>query len=294
MIVVVGSINRDIVVTTSRLPRPGETVLGDGYFEAPGGKGANQAVAAARLGADVKFLGCVGNDDAGRWLLDGLRDEGVDASRVLVDPDTPSGGAVIIVDDKAENIIVGLPGANGRVTVQDSWLPVIAAADVVLVQLEIPFDAVVAAAEAAIGTVILNPAPVHGFPSPSAGGLPARLSAVVDITIPNSTEAEQLGDIAVPTTIVTLGSAGAEIRTASSSRLVPAPSIAAKDTTGAGDAFCGAIAAALDRGADLGEAVVEAVHAGALSTTAPGARTAMPTRAELEAFLATGRTSPRL
>jgi len=283
MIVVLGSVNRDVVVEATRLPKPGETVIGRHHFEAPGGKGANQAVAAARLGAEVRFLGRVGDDAAGRWLVEGLEAEGVDISDAVVERDAPSGLAVITVDAAAENAIVVVPGANGRVSPSDvvSWRPVIEAADVVLMQLEVPMDTVVAAAQVAAGTVILNPAPAP----PPQSGLPARLLHRVDVLVANQSEVEAVGDAEVPVLIVTLGADGAELRRGGRSETVEAPLVEAIDTTGAGDAFCGALAVALDEDLDLAVAVRMAVHAGSLATTALGARTAVPTRAELEAFL---------
>lgn len=284
MIAVVGSVNQDIVLRVARHPGPGETVLGLGHDTLPGGKGANQAVAAARLGGDVRFVGRVGDDEAGRMLLEAFLDAGVDARFVTVDPDVPTGVAVITVDRAGENAIVVNPGANAAITTEQIAMAVgvVAAARVTLLQLEVPLDVVHRAAEMSRGTVILNPAP--------ARPLPDDLLAAVDLLVPNRHELERLTGspdpasaraLRVPTTIVTLGGAGAAIVTATEITEVPAPAVDVVDTTGAGDAFVGALGAALDRGVPLGSAVRRAVVAGAFAVTAPGARGGMPTAAQL-------------
>jgi ribokinase len=284
MIAVVGSVNQDIVSRVERHPRPGETVLGLGHEILAGGKGANQAVAAARLGGDVRFVGRVGNDEAGRTLQAAFLDEGVDARRVGVDPEVPTGVAIITVDRAGENAIVVNPGANGAITVEHIAAAgdVLAAASVTLLQLEIPLYAVRRAAEMSGGTVILNPAP--------ARPLPEELLSEVDFLVPNRHELELLTgssdpasarDLPVPITIVTMGAAGAAIVMATEVTVVPAPVVDVIDTTGAGDAFLGALGEGLDRGAPLELAVRRAVVAGAVAVTARGARGGMATAAQL-------------
>jgi len=282
LIAVVGSVNRDLVVRAHRLPSPGETVAGIEHHETAGGKGANQAVAAARLGSRVSILGRIGDDGAGHDLRSGLAADGVDVSGVVVDREASTGLALITVDDAGENSIVVVPGANGRVTPRDvgRWRPIIATAAVVLLQFEIPLDAVEAAAVAATGTVIVNPAPI--------AEVPAELLSRTDMLIANRSEAAAIGDpatIGVRTVIVTLGGDGAMVYHEGEQRRVLAPAVGVVDTTGAGDAFCGALAAAIDAGLSLDEGVTRAVAAGALATTAVGARGGMPHAAVLDAFV---------
>ncbi|HEY6596429.1 MAG TPA: ribokinase [Asanoa sp.] len=283
MIAVVGSINLDIVVGVDRHPAPGETVLGDDRQELPGGKGANQAVAAARLGAEVAFVGRVGDDDAGRRLRNGLAAEGVDVTHVRVDADAPTGVALIAVDRAGENTIVVSSGANARVSAADveAARDVLANAAVTLVQHEVPEDAVAAAIAAAGGTVVLNPAPARPIVAP------------VDVLVPNRGELEALagraGDPvelartldAARAVVVTLGNEGAAVIKGSRVEHIPALRVDAVDTTGAGDAFCGALAQALDAGGDLVDAARWAVRAAAASVTKPGAQGGLPRRADL-------------
>jgi ribokinase len=283
VIALVGSINLDVVVGVERHPVPGETVVGGDRQELPGGKGANQAVAAARLGATVAFVGRVGDDDAGRRLREGLAAEGVDVTHVRVDPDAPTGMALIAVDGAGENTIVVSPGANARVGAADveAARDVLAGAAVTLVQHEVPDDAVAAAIAGAGGTVVLNPAPARPIAAP------------VDVLVPNRGELEALagraGDPialarsldAARAVVVTLGSEGAAVIEGSRVERIPAPRVDAVDTTGAGDAFCGALAQALDAGADLVEAARWAVRAAAASVTKPGAEGGLPRAADL-------------
>jgi ribokinase len=283
VIALVGSINLDIVVGVDRHPAPGETVLGDDRQELPGGKGANQAVAAARLGAEVAFVGRVGDDDAGRRLRDGLAAEGVDVTHVRVDADAPTGVALIAVDRAGENTIVVSSGANARVSAADveAARDVLANAAVTLVQHEVPEEAVAAAIAAAGGTVVLNPAPARPIVAP------------VDVLVPNRGELEALAGRAgdpvalarsldpARAVVVTLGNEGAAVIEGSRVERIPAPRVDAVDTTGAGDAFCGALAEALDAGADLVEAARWAVRAAAASVTRPGAQGGLPRRADL-------------
>lgn len=256
-VVVVGSVNMDLTVRVPRHPVPGETVLGGDVVQTHGGKGGNQAVAAARLGQAVAFVGRVGDDDVGARLRAGLADEGVDVRAVQTTPDTPSGQALITVADDAENTIVVSPGANARLSAEDveRAAGLLSAADVVLAQLEIADAAVLAAARATRGRFVLNPAP--------ARALSRELLAHV------------------PAVVVTLGADGALVVADDAVRL-PAHPVEPVDTVGAGDAFCGALADALARGWDVVEAAGWAVRAGALATSRPGARTALPSRSALE------------
>ncbi len=292
-IVVVGSVNLDVVVPVERHPGPGETVLGGDHEQLPGGKGANQAVAAARLARAVAFVGRVGSDDPGRRLRATLELENVDTRRLRDDPDAPSGLAMISVAPGGENTIVVSPGANGRVGPEDveAAADLLAGAAVTLVQLEIPAAAVAATAAAAGGTLVLNPAP--------ARALEPDVLARAGVLVPNRTELGLLAGVDAPRTageaatvaaavegpravVVTLGEDGAVVVEAGRSEHVPAPHVDAVDATGAGDAFCGALADALARGAELVEATRWAVRAASVSVTRPGALGAMPTRSEVE------------
>lgn len=289
-ICVVGSANLDIVVPVARHPGPGETVMGEDHSLIPGGKGANQAVAAARLGATVSFIGAVGNDAAGQQLTESLQSAGVDTTHLREVAGSPSGIALIAVGTAGEhagdNAIVVSPGANATVSADqmDSSAAVVADAAVVLLQLEVPIGAVTAAAHHASGTVILNPAP--------AAELPTELLAEVDILIPNETELALLGtgdtpedrarSLGVGAVVVTLGEAGALIVTADDAVAVPSPTVTPVDTTGAGDSFCGAVATELAAGRTLEEAVAFAVRVGAATTQVLGAQSSLPTRVEVE------------
>jgi ribokinase len=288
MIAVVGSVNSDLVTHVEHHPAPGETVLGSGHETMPGGKGANQAVAAARIGSNVAFVGRVGADEVGRALVAELASEEIDTGHVLVDRETPSGLAIITVDDAGENSIVVSPGANGRVSTDDvgGASAVLMAATVTLLQLEIPLEAVAAAAEASAGIVILNAAP--------AAPLPDRLLRSTDVLVVNRGELRTLTGsddpvsarvLQVPVTVVTLGADGACIVRAETDGVIPAPVVTPVDTTGAGDTFCGVLAAGLDHGLSLESSVRRAVVAGSLAVTAVGARSGMPDAAELAAAL---------
>ncbi len=280
-VVVVGSVNQDVVVRVPRHPGPGETVLGSGMTTFDGGKGANQAVAAARLGAQVAFVGRVGADEAGAVLLAGLATEGVDTRWVTVDGAVPSGMAMITVDASGENSIVVVPGANHAMRAGDveRARDALAGAAVTMLQLEVPVEVVIRAAQLAAGTVVLNPAP--------ARPLPDDLLGAVDVLVPNAHELELLvgsadpeaaRELGVRTVVVTLGADGAAIVTPDDLRRVPAPAVDAVDTTGAGDAFCGALAWALSQGRAIQDAVEVAVEIGAAATTARGARGGLPRR----------------
>lgn len=303
-VVVVGSSNTDMVVETPRLPGRGETVLGGAFASLAGGKGANQAVAAARLGADVAFVGCVGGDALGEAALAGLRREGIDTRFVRCDSGAASGVALIVVDAAGENQIAVAPGANERLTPDDAEAAATAiqAADVLLAQLEIPLRAVeraVAIARAAGKRVVLNPAPSRA--------LPGALLQQVDVLTPNESETLALLDgqaLATPeecaaallargprAVIVTLGRRGVLVATPQETRCVPALSVQAVDSTAAGDAFSGALAVGLARGEDLLSAVAFGVAAAAISVTRRGAQPSLPRRAEVEEVMTSNRPS---
>jgi ribokinase len=289
-ITVLGSLNMDLVLRTSRLPAPGETTLGGGLVMSQGGKGANQAIAAARAGARVSLIGAVGSDDFGDQLTAALLAEGIDAD-LLRHLDGPSGIAVITVDDAAENTIVVAPGANGRLielTEQDE--ATIAGSTMLIMQLEVPTETVTAAARVASATgvpVLLNPSPVRT--------LPAELLDALTLVIVNEGEHNQLGhDVlsAVPHVVTTLGAAGARYRGPGAVASASPPKVTAIDTTGAGDAFTGALAVAWTEGADPAAALAFACAAGALATTRAGA--SAPTRREIDRLVgaAPGRPQP--
>lgn len=285
-VVVVGSINMDLVTSTPRLPAPGETILGTSFSTTPGGKGSNQAIAAAKAGAEVAFVGAVGDDTFALDLRQALVDAEVDAER-LREVSGPSGIAAITVDGDGQNSIIVVPGANARVTALTAdELDAVANADVLLCQLEIPIETVTAAARHATRsgtTVILNPSP--------AQTLPPELLESVDVLIVNETEERQLGEdtlAAVAHVVTTLGAAGARYRGPDAERLAAdSPTVDAVDTTGAGDAFAGALASAWSHGPR--EALTFACAAGALAATRPGASAASPTRSEIDALLAANR-----
>lgn len=307
-VVVFGSINMDLVVRTPRLPAPAETITGHEFFTAPGGKGANQAVAAARLGVPTQMVGRVGGDAFGQELRQNLASAGADVSAVFTDPAVSSGVAVIAVDDNAQNNIIIVPGANGQVGLDDlvRLEASLVGARVLLLQLEVPLEAAVAAARLAHQrgvTVVLDPAP--------AQALPAELYTLVDIITPNEVEAGQLVGVAVKnhndaasaakmlhslgatTVIVKMGALGVLYAQAEGEPiLVPAFEVQAVDTVAAGDAFNGGLAAALVEGKPLVEAIGWGSAAGALSATKMGAQPSMPTRAEFEAFLAVQANHP--
>ena len=268
-LVVLGSVNMDLMVRTGHLPVPGETTAGTDFVTIPGGKGANQAIAAARAGGRVSFVGAIGDDDYGRRLAGGLVAAGVSTARLGQLPGS-SGIALITVDDAAENTIVVVPGANAQVTVTARDTELIAAADILLLQLELPFPTVLAGARAAAGAavpVLLNPSPV--------AQLTPELLDLVTVLVLNEGEAGALGPAAlnrVPHVVTTLGASGARYAGPDGDRCeVPAPAVVAVDTTGAGDAFTGTLAVAWARGLPPAEAVRLACIAGAKATTYHGA-----------------------
>jgi len=296
-ILVVGSLNADLVVRAPRFPQPGETISGDDLQIIPGGKGANQAVAASRQGANVAMLGRVGSDSFGPFLLDSLKSNQVDVTHVQVD-DSATGTATIIVDGNGQNSIVLSAGANGKVSPADVDSASPLTPKLILLQLEIPIPTVLYAAQRARqngSRVILNPAP--------AKPLPDELISLADFIIPNETElslltgmevkdvpsAEQAARVLLARgakhVIVTLGSKGALLVSGAQVKQVDAYKVDVVDTTAAGDAFIGGFAFALLRGLELEEAVQYANACGALATTKFGAQPSLPTREETERFM---------
>ena len=296
-IVVVGSANMDMVISASHFPHPGETLTGYGFMTNHGGKGANQAVAAARLGADVSFIGKVGNDSFGQSTIEMLRNEGIDVSGLTVAEDAPTGVAIITTVPSGENTIIIEPGANAKLTTEDitQAKDLFAQAAIVLMQLETPIPTLIKAAEMAKrqgAYVVLNPAP--------ATPLPAELLQNVDLLIPNETEAatisgievatdedipaamERLQTLGVQDVIVTLGSKGACTTIDGKMTTVPSRKVDAVDTTAAGDTFCGALCTALTQGKTLPEAMHYGCKAAAVSVTRRGAQMSMPYKEEIE------------
>ena len=286
-VTVLGSANLDEVVRVSRLPAPGETVLALGRDRLPGGKGLNQAVAAARAGAGTAFAGAVGQDAAADLLLGTLAAAGVDTAAVRRS-DRPTGTALVMVQESGENSIVVDPAANDDVRLDGAARAAVEDARVLLAQLEVPLSVVAdgaAAARDAGTTVVLNAAP--------ARDLPGSLLALVDVLVVNESEALSVSgatEVAaaldvladrVPAVVVTLGAAGARWVSAADDGQAPGLAASVVDTTGAGDCFCGVLAATLAGGASLDEAVRVGIAAASLSVERPGAAVSMPTRAEI-------------
>jgi ribokinase len=297
-VVVVGSANTDMVVQVENIPRLGETVLGGKFVNAQGGKGANQAVAAARLGAEVTFVTRLGRDAFGQSSEAAYQIEGINTDFIIWDDDAPSGVALIMVNRNGENIIAVAPGANGRLTPADVQAAesVFKTADAVLVQLEIPLVAVQTAVDLGHrhhARVMLNPAP--------ATYLPDSILRSVDFLTPNENElailtgaqssergntAREFADlIGVQALIVTVGEKGALVITEGTEHLVPGFPVKAVDSVAAGDAFNGALAVAISRGENLLGAVRYANAAGALSVTRAGAQPSLPTSDEVRKFM---------
>jgi ribokinase len=296
-VIVIGSSNTDMVVKTNHLPRPGETILGGSFFMNAGGKGANQAVAAARLGGDVTFFARVGKDIFGEQALTLFKKEGIDTSYIVNDNDLPSGVALITVDDKGENCIAVAPGANDALSADDlrKHEAVLKKSGLILIQLEIPLSTVEYAASIAADAgipIILNPAP--------ARLLPDELLQKITIITPNEKEAEMLTGIPVidrpsaeksalflsekgiKTIIITMGSQGALVLHEEKFTMIPAPKVNAVDSTAAGDVFNGALAVALLENMNLEDAVQFANKSAAISVTRLGAQASAPYRKELK------------
>ncbi len=300
-IVVIGSINTDMVVNSPKIPVPGQTLIGHSFITTGGGKGANQAMAAARLGGDVVLISKVGDDAFGKVSIANFEKENINTAFISVDKKEPSGVAFIVVDDKGENIIVVAPGANGKLSSDDilSAKEEIRQCSAVLFQLEIPLETVEASMKLAKQhgkTVVLNPAP--------ATALSDELLSYVDIIVPNQSEAFLLTGIAVNnketaavaadalhrkkigTVIITMGELGAYVSSSSYQDIV-AGFKAGKviDTVAAGDTFCGALTIALAEGKKIEEAVKFANAAAALSVTKQGAQASVPYRNEVDEFM---------
>ncbi len=303
-ITVVGSLNMDLIVRAPHIPAPGETVTGRTFSTAAGGKGANQAVAAARLGAQVTMVGCVGDDAHGRALISGLQADGIRTDFVRVDGKAATGVALITVADSGENSIVVSPGANHTLSPADvsAAEAAIGGADMVLLQLEIPLETVTAAVQMAKKhrvPVLLNPAPAHP--------LPDEVLASVTYFIPNETEtalycgfpvsddrgaekaAGQLSErFGMEMVVLTLGSRGALLHTGGQNIYVPPFSVSAVDTTAAGDAFVGGFAVAITEGRAPVDAAQFASAVAALSVTKAGAQPSLPRRDAVQNFLSQG------
>ena len=296
-ILVIGSLNADLVVRAPRFPQPGETISGEDLQTLPGGKGANQAVAAARLGTSVSMLGRVGKDNFGDYLLQNLQSNQVDTNHVQRE-DGSTGTAIIIVDSNGQNSIVLSPGANGKVSPTDVETLPLSGFSLLLLQLEIPIETVLSAARRAKDSglrVLLNPAPAYS--------LPDELITRSDYLVPNENELNLLTNQTVndipsaeraarillergaQTVIVTLGANGALIVTKENSKHIPAFKVNVVDTTAAGDAFIGGFASALLQDKSLEDAVRYGCGCGALATTKFGAQPSLPTKEEVETYL---------
>ena len=297
-VAVVGSANVDLSILVETLPSPGETVLGGDVLRGSGGKGANQAVAAARLGARVALIGRVGDDEGGRWLREQLENDGVDERGLLTTLQAPTGLAVIAVDGSGENSIIVSSGANHRLTVADvsETAQLLGEAAVVLTQLEIPVEVVDALRPLVSGTLILNPAPARadielsGFDLvvPNRGELALLVGGLVSPDL--ATVADQARSLDVAAVVVTLGAHGAMAVFNDAQRLssaqaevvvLPAMQVTAVDTTAAGDSFCGALAVALAEGAGISEAMGWAVRVAGHTVMARGAQESLPWRADV-------------
>jgi ribokinase len=297
-VLVIGSLNMDLVARAERLPRAGETLSGDSFATVPGGKGANQAVAAARLGAQVAMIGCVGADAYGQELRQALVAEGIDCQGVRVAQGVATGVAMIVVDANSQNAIVIVAGGNGQLECADieRFDHLLQGVDVVVCQLEVPYAVVAFAlqrAHEAGKTVILNPAPVNG-------PLPEHWLAWIDYLVPNETEAQALTGLPVASVndaqraaqhmhqagahkvIVTLGERGVLFAQDAQCQHYPGRKVQALDTTAAGDTFVGGFAAALARGLDESQAIAFGQAAAALSVTRAGAQPSIPTQAQVE------------
>jgi len=298
-ILVIGSSNTDLITTVERFPNAGETISGKNFMQAMGGKGANQAVAAQRLGGNVKFVTCLGNDANGRSILAYFSHEGLDVSNALIIDDAPTGTAVILVNDEGENCIVVTPGANHKLLPHhiEALESQIGEASMVVLQMEIRFETVEKVVDIASThhiPVLLNVAPAHK--------ISASTLKKVDILVVNETEIERVSgesiassgeegvidsllSMGIRTVILTLGGKGCIVKNRLLSRHIPAFEVNAVDTTAAGDTFCGALAARLGKGEDIVSAVIFASAASAICVTRMGAQPSIPTEEEVSKFL---------
>ena len=295
-ILVIGSSNTDMVIKANHFPVPGETILGGEFFMFPGGKGANQAVAAARLKGNVTFIAKIGNDIFGKQALAQFGKEGINTEFIITDANHPSGVALITIDSKGENTIVVAQGANGALTAADveKAEKEFQQADLLLMQLEIPIETVLHTAKLAVQhkrKLILNPAPARSLPDELLSGLfaitpnesEAEILLGIKITDTNSVQAaaKKLFDKGVSNVVITLGAEGAYIFNTDGGRLIPTTKVKVVDTTAAGDVFNGALAVAISENRSLDEAVEFANRAAAISVTRMGAQASAPYRNEL-------------
>lgn len=279
-VAVVGSINVDLVARCNRLPKPGETLTAEDFEHVPGGKGANQAAAAARLGAAVRMVGCVGNDHLATLAQSGMREAGVETTWITHVGWPGTGIALILVDDEGENQIVVVPGANGSLDADDVENAGVGEFDAVLCQLEIPDEPLVAAARLATGLFCLNAAPARPVP-------PVVLERA-DLIVANSLELEALGSSPMGALFaLTLGAEGALLLEDGRevARATP-PAVEAVDGTAAGDAFTACLVVSLLEGRERDESLRRACAAGAIAASRPGAQPSLPTAAEVDAILA--------
>jgi ribokinase len=294
-IFVIGSSNTDMVVKTDMLPLPGETKLGGTFFMTAGGKGANQAVTVARMGGNVTFIAKVGNDIFGRQTIEGLNTESINTSNVFVDETAPSGVALIMVNDEGENCIVVAPGANANLLPGDiETIKSISEAGIILLQLEIPLETITSIAKRAKKSgqkVILNPAPAQKLDDELLNGLflitpnETEASLLTGVTVKDELTASQAANVflskGVQNVVITMGASGAYVLSGGISKIVPAKSVKAIDSTGAGDVFNGAMAVAISEGKSIEEAVIFANKAAAISVTRLGAQSSVPYRKEI-------------
>jgi ribokinase len=295
-IIVIGSANTDMVVKTDKLPAPGETVIGGVFFMNAGGKGANQAVAAARLGGDVTFVAIVGNDIFGKQTIIGLKKEGINTQYIFKDKKAPSGTALITVNNEGENCIVVAPGANANLSPRNIETVVcFNEAEIILVQLEISMKTIaftLKKAKANNQKVILNPAPAQPLSDDLLNGLflitpnETEAALLTGISVFDKETASKAADVlqkkGVQNVIITLGKQGAYLQTNNLKRLVDAPSVKAVDTTAAGDTFSGAIAVAIAENMDWEQATQFACQAASISVTRMGAQASVPFRSEIK------------
>ena len=294
-IIVIGSANTDMVVKSAKLPLPGETLIGGTFFMNAGGKGANQAVAAARLGGNVTLVSKVGNDIFGKQTIEGLKKENINTDFIFVDEKAPSGVALITVNDVGENCIVVAPGANANLLPEDILtVKNIADAEIILMQLEIPMETIaVVARNAKLNhqKVILNPAPAQKLDDELLDGLflitpnETEASLLIGITVEDEATASLAARLflnkGVQNVLITLGSKGAYFKNEDISLMINAPAVQAMDTTAAGDTFSGALTVALTENMDWKNAIQFAVDAASISVTILGAQSSVPYRSEL-------------
>lgn len=294
-IIVIGSSNTDMVVKSKKLPLPGETILGGVFLMNAGGKGANQAVAAARLGGDVTFVTKVGNDIFGKQSVDGFVQENIHTDFVFIDQEAPSGTALIMVNEEGENCIVVAPGANANLLPSDiEKVTTLSAAEIILMQLEIPIEtieSVVIKANKNRQKVIINPAPAQTLPDELLNGLflitPNETEAklLTGVLVEDEVTAEKAAKVflnkGVQNVIITLGKSGAYFQNGTIQFKIDAPVVHAMDTTAAGDTFSGALTVALTEHMDWKQAVQFAVKAASIAVTRMGAQASVPYRKEL-------------